>query len=90
MGGLDPFLGFCLPLFSIVFPREFPSHDKPVEEGGSKSVVFCGQSTYKIFSCVFEISYLKQKGALSEAQRLAFRSKGDREIPDTRAGQDLE
>jgi len=61
-----------------------------VEKGGSKSVVFCGQSTYKIFSCVFEISYLKQKGALSEAQRLAFRSKGDREIPDTRPAKILD
>jgi hypothetical protein len=32
-------------------PGEFPQGWKPVEVGGSRSVVFCGQSTYKSSMC---------------------------------------
>ena len=51
VGDLNPILGFYFPLFSMVFPGEFPSGQKPVEVSGSKSVANCGQSTYKISMC---------------------------------------
>jgi len=38
-GDLNPFLGFCFPLFSMVFPREFPSGWKTTESSGKKIVV---------------------------------------------------
>jgi hypothetical protein len=53
---LNPILGFCFPLFSRVFPGEFPSAWKTVEDSGRKSVVNCSQSTY-IVSARFNISY---------------------------------
>jgi hypothetical protein len=55
-GDLNPILGFCFPLFSRVFPGEFPSAWKTVEGSGRKSVVNCSQSTY-IVSARFNISY---------------------------------
>jgi hypothetical protein len=45
-GDLNPILGFCFPLFSMGFPREFPSGWKSVESSGSKSLVFFGQLAY--------------------------------------------
>jgi hypothetical protein len=50
-GDLNPFLGFCFPLFSMVFPWEFLSGWKTAESSGKKIVVNCNQSTYKIFGC---------------------------------------
>jgi hypothetical protein len=39
-GDLNPPLGFCFPLFSMSFAREFPSGWKSVERSGIKIVVF--------------------------------------------------
>jgi hypothetical protein len=39
-GDLNPPLGFYFPLFSMGFPREFPSGWKSVERSGIKIVVF--------------------------------------------------
>jgi hypothetical protein len=46
-GDLNPFLGFYFPLFSMVFPWEFPSGWKTTESSGKKIVVNCSHSTYK-------------------------------------------
>jgi len=54
-GGLNPILGFYFPLFSMVFPREFPSGWKTAESSGSKSLVFFGQRAY-IFYVRFSLS----------------------------------
>jgi hypothetical protein len=63
-GDLNPPLGFYFPLFSMSFAREFPSGWKTTESSGNKIVVNCSQSTYKIFSCVFEriLFELKRRG----------------------------
>ena len=50
-GDLNPPLGFYFPLFSMSFAREFPSGWKSVEMSGSKCVVICRQSTYKVLMC---------------------------------------
>jgi hypothetical protein len=50
-GGLNSILGFGFPLFSMFFPGKSPSGWKTMEVGGSKSVVFCGRSTYKVSMC---------------------------------------
>jgi hypothetical protein len=39
-GDLNPILGFCFPLFSMSFAREFPSGWNSVERSGIKTVVF--------------------------------------------------
>jgi hypothetical protein len=52
VGELNPILGFCFPVFSRVIPGRISIWVKPVELGGSKSVVFCGGSTYKVFICI--------------------------------------
>jgi hypothetical protein len=52
---LNPILGFYFPLFSRVFPREFPSGWKTAESSGKKivvslrtkfSAVFCGRRPF--------------------------------------------
>jgi hypothetical protein len=50
MTDLNPILGFCFPLFSMVFPGEFPSGWKSVESSGSKSLVFFGQPAYIFYA----------------------------------------
>src|SRR6516164_6135792 len=35
-GDLNPLSGFCFPLFSMVFPGEFPSGEKTAEGSGSE------------------------------------------------------
>src|SRR5262249_30975153 len=48
-GELNPILGFCFPLFSMVFPGEFPSAQKTADSCERKSVANCCKSTYKFF-----------------------------------------
>jgi hypothetical protein len=50
-GDLNPLLGFCFPLFSMVCPWGISIRVETVEVDGSKSVVFCGRSTYKFSMC---------------------------------------
>ena len=50
-GDLNPIVGFCFPLFSMVFAGEFPSGWKSMESTGSKSLVFFGQPAYKVSMC---------------------------------------
>jgi hypothetical protein len=60
-GDLNPILGSCFPLFSMVYPREVPLGWKVAEKSGSKTVVNCSQSTYT-FSTHFNLSRpLKQR-----------------------------
>jgi hypothetical protein len=51
-GDLNPLSGFYFPLFSMMFPWEFPSGYKAVDSRGRKTVAFCGGSTYKVFICI--------------------------------------
>jgi hypothetical protein len=50
--GLEPAFKILFSVISMVFPWGISNRVKPVEVGGSKSVVFCGGSTYKVFICV--------------------------------------
>ena len=47
-GDLNPILGFCFPLFSMLF---LGGVSLRVETCGSKRTQKCGLSTYKIYSC---------------------------------------
>src|SRR5262245_49866268 len=65
--GLEPHFRV---LFSAIFHGVSLGISTRVENYGIERKENCSQSTYKIFGCVFEISYLNEHGALSGAQRL--------------------
>jgi len=92
-GDLNPILGFCFPLFSRLLPWKFPSGWKTTESSGDKIVVNCSQSTYKIFSCVFEsilfelkmARFLKHSGSRLNRKEIAkFRIHASAKVLDER------
>jgi hypothetical protein len=50
-GDLNPILGFCFPLCSMVFPYGISIRVETCGSGRKQSVVFCGLSTYKFSMC---------------------------------------
>ena len=70
-GDLNPILGFCFPLFSMVFPGEFPSGEKTAEGSGSESVANCRKSTYIIFG---SFKHVYSLSSAAEPQDNAFLS----------------
>ena len=53
-GDLNPVSGFYFPLFSMMFPGEFPLGQKMADSIGSKTAANCCKSTY-----MFCVGYIR-------------------------------
>jgi hypothetical protein len=81
-GDLNPVLGFCFPLFSMSFAREFPSGWKSVERSGIKIVVFLSSNYLQSFHVFWQLSAFSRES--EESQCKAVSSSGNCLIADSR------